>query len=218
MKIIICGRQGTGKSAVAEALRDFFIYRGTACYVYDYLNPLVDMCNAVYIAGSHHGLQRPCASESMIDPDLLASMYTWTTKNALIPAAASRNISDVTSEWDRHRLFYVAIVDGVVDCAQLSALSGFRVYLHCEENKRISRVKLDPRGSLLRENDHPLEVGFNDCAESNIFDLVVDTSKSSPEEIATLIGTKFLDKLDDVFKQTDASKNAEDAISDVHQS
>lgn len=196
MFISISGKQGSGKSAVAEELRNFFTYRGNACYVYDYLSPLRDLWESIYIVGLQHGLERPLGVQEDVDPSLQGAIYDWSEGLYFLTNAADKHVRDAISRWDELNLIYMAILDGPVKPAHLYPFSPYGVYLQCDTATRERRVGL----MSWRGEGHPLEAGFNDCAVSDIFDLVVDTNEPSPKEIADLIGNKFLDKLKSVFK------------------
>jgi len=200
MYVLICGKQGSGKSAVTEKLRDYFTYRGTACYSYDYLTPVYDVIEAVKIALSQHYI----SPKDIADSVLLERVFDWFPACWKDIVIAKTN--DTTARWDELGMHYVAIIDGApsLDVIDLFERKGaFKVYLDCPIDIR------NERSNNIREESHPLEAGFNDCAVSNIFDLVVDTSKSSPEEVANLIGTEFQNKLKKAFTQTNTITEAD---------
>lgn len=189
MNILICGKQASGKTAVTKALQGYFSYRGTASFIYDYLHPLNELHDVIYVVGKQYGMP-----ETFKDNALMGCLYNWNPYLCLI--AAVKSINEATERWKELNMFYVAVVDGVIEPKTLPTFPGFKVYLDCPKEDRMKRLE-DPATS--RGESHPLESGFNDCAVCDIFDLVVDTSKHSPEEVANLIGTQFLDKMKSVF-------------------
>lgn len=189
MNILICGKQASGKTAVTKALQDYYSYRGSACFTYDYLRPLNELQDVIYVVGKEYGL-----SDTGGDTALMGCLYNWNPYLCLV--AAVKNINEATERWKELDLFYITVVDGIVERETLATFPGMKVYLDCPKDDRMKRLG-DP--SKHRGEGHPLESGFNDCAVCDIFDLVVDTNKHSPEEVANLIGTEFLDKMKTVF-------------------
>lgn len=207
MIITISGGQGSGKTAVTEHLRDYFTYRGMACYVYDFLRPLREMCDALYIVGDQYGLVRPFNNPDLVDAGMQGCLYSM--DSAFLGRAAVNEIMEATARWNELKMLYVAIVDGPVSSSDLNLFDSYRVCLNCNKEIRQNRIVARSDESVILSEDHPLEAGFNDCAVSNIFDLVVDTNEPSPKETADLIGNKFLDKLNDFIKRDKTAKSLE---------
>lgn len=191
MNILICGKQASGKSRITEKLRDYFTYRGTACYTYDYMTPITNIIESMQIVGPE-SLQYGATLQGIL--------YKWGVLGW--KTACVDTVAEATSRWRELGLHFIAIIDGAPKEMIRAYKDGgaFAVYLNCPDEVRHNR--LEGFDGSARGEGHPIEVGFNDCAVSDIFDLVVDTSEHSPEEVASLIGTEFQNKINDAFKKT----------------
>lgn len=194
MYILLCGKQGSGKRETTTKLRTYFGYRGQACYAYDYLQPVYQMHDAVYIVGKQYGLNRT----EPTDFDLISHLVEWGNNNSSDwggwARCAKDHVDGITKRWDDLKMFYVAIIQGLPFAENLKMFpNSYKVLLKCDRDVRHTRVTNISR-TWMREN-HPIEVGFDDCAVSDIFDLVVDTESKNPDEVAKEIGNNFHDKL-----------------------
>lgn len=198
MLITLCGPRGSGKYTTAEALKKYFGYRGMPCYCYDYWTPLNHMYDALAMAMQSYDLTLPRTWRNYKDRDttLQDAIYR------LIPVSdwqriVKEEITKVTQRWEELKVHYVIVLYGVPTPDELHRFNdAFRVWLNIPATELSQRVEV-----ILEENSHIINQGFHDCAVSDIFDLVVDTSKSTPDEVASQIGTTFQEKISSVFKR-----------------
>ena len=116
----------------------------------------------------------------------------------LLPSYADAEISKVIKRWDELKMFHITVIHGIVKQAQLDRYpAAFKVLLTCDVDERNRRTTATGGSSAfcLRDYNYPIEAGFNDCAVSDIFDLVVDTGITTPDKAANLIGECLHKKL-----------------------
>jgi hypothetical protein len=103
---------------VAQALRSYYTYRGTTCYLYDYMQPVTEAHNAVLAALKHYN-----AISVTIDTGLAQKIFNW-----VAPALTrmTRNVIDpIIKKWEEHHMFYIVTVyhiprDGMGDIGKPS--------------------------------------------------------------------------------------------------
>lgn len=179
LRVIICG---AASQDLREELIRYYSYRGKACYSYDYLTLLRTMYDNMETLLQNEGFtvydddkpRRLCALYDMF------SCYLVRTTQAAV--------KENTGRWQDLKMDFMTLIWGVPTEEDLKTLS-------CADIVPTFRVLLRSDGSRVATEGHPLEVGFNDCAVSDIFDIVVDTDELTPEEMANLIGDKLHDKL-----------------------
>jgi len=194
MYIILCGRQGSGKTTVAEALKAYYSYRGTACFAYDFMQPVQEVHDAAFIALQRYGMPHP--PEDLYSRLPYQYIYSWL--EMLLPTYANAELTKVIQRWDDLKMYHIAVVHGMTKPAQLEKyLTGFKVLLTCNVDERNRRITTAGGSSAfcLRDYNHPIEAGFDDCAVSDIFDLVVDTGMMTPDKVASHIGECLHKKL-----------------------
>jgi hypothetical protein len=196
MEIILCGQHGCGAPTVALELRDYFAYRGVACYIQDYLEPLHEAVEGVAMAMAHYGID---LFKGGHEKYLLGSLYQLLGSSNGWDKVCQDTYNKHTISWENVTLLYAGVIFNAPSPTLLDKYPGaFKVYLEQSKENRLKNTVPE----LFRDESHPLEVGFNDCAVSDIFDLVVDTNESSSKDVANLIGNMFLDKIKTSFIKT----------------
>jgi len=185
MYLLLCGKPGAGVQPISTRLIQYFSYRSTACYEYNYLTPLKDIEEAASIVLSRYmGIEE---IENLTGGSLSNHLYSW--GGDLLARVAQKQVAQVTARWDELKLHYIAILHGIPPIDVLDFEPAFKVLLKCADNA-------SPR------RESCLGPSFDDYAVGDIFDLVVDTSVVSPDEAATLIGESLHDKMLSPFKGT----------------
>ena len=175
MRIAICG---TGSDIPVKELQKYYGYRGTACYCYDYLaliTRLVDTCEVVL---SQDDIQLDAISKVE-----LRGPFMDVAEDHL-PRIADTTINKVTRQWLDLKMHHVTILYNVPESHAQKVDSDFRVFASYDEKKC-----------------RTLGSGFDDCAVSRIFHVVVDLNKHVPEEAASLIGDGLHDKMITAIKK-----------------
>jgi len=194
MIITLSGARGVGKYTTSEALKKYFGYRGTACYCHDFWGVIKQIHDAVMIVARPLDLDNEFFIYHGRDQNLLEFFYHWSSSWGKV---ARKEVSKITARWEELRVHYIAIVSGAATPEDLAPFEdAFRVQLVASE-----QTLKDRRAPITGEADHIINCGFNDCAVSDIFDLVVDTNGKTPDDVAALIGTAFQDKIDSAFKR-----------------
>jgi len=180
MILIVTGPVPTKE--IAEEIRKYFSYRGTACLIVDFEEAINQMHDSVAISYQQYcGLASlPVVGDVFSDPrdqELVALLRGWLEKSVSLCGLAKGRLGVVTKRWVDLSMYHVAVVYGTMTPEDVESFpESYRVYVNSQEG-------------------HPLRTHFNDCAVSNIFDLVVDTSKMRKEEMADLVGSSLNLKL-----------------------
>lgn len=193
MYILLCGKQATGKDAVSVALRDYYSYRGTACYTYDFMEPIHEAHDAVFIALHRHGMPKP--PDGKYSKVAMQSIYDWL--HLMLPTFMGRSVKPIVQRWVDLKMFHITVIHGMTKKEHVTGFpTAYKVLLECDLDERVKRVGREPPDVFcLRDHSHPIETGFCDCAARDIFDLVVDTTKNTPDKVASLIGESLHTKL-----------------------
>lgn len=192
MRLVICGKF---TQEIKDAVQKYYAFRGTACYFYDYTNLLDSLNDAIQTVFDFNNIT--------VDDDNLIHIRKalYDCCKDILPKHADSTIYEITEQWLKLNLHHITVIWGVPSPQDLKLFeSHFKVLLQRDvEEKHVGHIF---------KKCHPLEVGFNDCAVSNIFDYVVDTNKLSPEEVANLIGAALHDKTMTAFnKAPDANES-----------
>jgi type IV secretory pathway VirB6-like protein len=183
MRLVICG---DFTQEIKDAVQKYYAFRGTACYFYDYTTLLDSLDDALKTVFDFNDIK---VSEVNL---LHIRKALYDCCKDILPKHADKTIYEITEQWINLNMHHITVIWGVPSPQDLSLFeSHYRVLLQGED-KHVGHIF---------NKCHPLEVGFNDCAVSNIFDQVVDTIKHSPEEVATLIGAALHDKMMTVFNR-----------------
>lgn len=202
MFLLVCGKTGSGKRIVSSELIKYFGYRGVACYEYDYQSPLDDIEEAAGVILSRY--LTPEEIEDNTSEPLSMHLRIWASDVLFL--LATRQIKQVTARWDDVKLHYIAIVRGMDPRETYDFSPAFKVLLTCTD--KVRETRLQARGEDPSRGGH-LDLGLDDYAVSDIFDLVVDTSVLGPDEVAALIGESLHDKMMSPFKGSDCTNAAE---------
>lgn len=198
MHILVCGKPGSGKTEITNQLRQHFTFRGHACYALDYMAPIYQVYHAVYLVAKQYDIDQP-----VLDQDLISHIMRWGDSNLQgwsWSQCVKNQMSKITQRWEELKMFYVGIIKGVPYPQDLSLFPGsFKVYLDCSQEVRKERLKAINKP--FAGDGHPTEIGFNDCAVCDIFNLVVDTKNKTPSEVTEIITHSFHDKLHAGFKE-----------------
>lgn len=196
MIITLSGARGVGKYTTSEALKKYFGYRGTACYCHDFWGVIKQIHDAVMIVARPLDLDNEFFIYHGRDQALMDYFYNW--HHWIWGGVARKEVAKITARWEELRVHYIAIVVGAATPGDLASFKdAFRVQLVASE-----QTLKDRRAPITGEADHIINCGFNDCAVSDIFDLVVDTNGKTPDDVAAYIGTAFQDKIDSAFKRS----------------
>lgn len=193
MYILLCADEDAAAVAdYAERIRNRFSYRGMACIVYNFQEPAEAMHDGAIIALQQYSgvIELPIKDVFSEEKDfsLLNFSRAWLERRLPLQKIAHARINSITARWQELGMLYVVVVYGNMTKKDL------------EEFPRSYKVLLDCGKQESRSNTGSL----NDCAVSNIFDQVVDTSKAPPDEAANLICAKFTDKITSKLETTDA--------------
>ena len=169
MFLLIYGGDG---DRLSEELRNYYTYRATACYEYDFMGRIDDMVETL---GIHLGSANMTASLSM---RLKRAIYRE-TKDILIREARA-DINLVTARWDELNLHHIVIIRNIPQDMNLALFPSYKIF-------------------MMKEESHFENSDLHDCAVSNNFDLVVDTLTHDPREVAALIGESLHRKMISAF-------------------
>ena len=188
--IILISGESDAAAKCAERLRNHMSYRGMACITYDFEEPAHQMHDGAMIALQTYGaiIDLPIKdvfAEPRCDR-LEGFIKVWLERRVPLREIAQARIESMTARWKELKMLYVVIIHGDMikkDIGRFKA--SYSVRLNCSELESCP------------------ELGhFDDCAVSDIFDLVVDTNKMSFDEAATLIGESFNDKIVSMLHKT----------------
>lgn len=173
----------------AERLRNHLSYLGNACITYNYREPAEQMHDGALLALQQYSnllkIPRVDVFEGPKDESLLALAEAWLEKNMPLHTVADARLKSMTGRWEELKMNYVAIVFGNMKKEDVERFpESFRVLLGCSS-----------------QNSGPSQLHFKDCALSNIFDCVVDTSKVNADEAAAFINASLRDKLASALKK-----------------
>ena len=165
----------------AEALRNYFSYRGTACLIYDFEAPVQQVHYAARMA------LQPYRGDLELAADVLenskqsfAELRSWIEKSTPLHVIANVHIKKLVQTWDALKRYYVVIVYGNMNKLDMEAFpQSLKVLIN---NGEISGLA-------------GCSTVSSDCAGCDIFDLVVDTSMSKPNEAASTIGESLHSKI-----------------------
>jgi hypothetical protein len=203
MFVLISGKQGSGKKTLSESLKKYYGYRGTAVYVYHIQQPIIHMHDALYSVGTMYGMKKPEAGK---DGSLIQALDSWGRKvdPDVWAKIAQSKIKSITEKWDSLNLFYIVTIPGVSSSNEFKYFpNSFRVYLECREEVRKARA------TSWGDEHHSTETALEPyVAQPLSFDLVVDTEKSSPDEVAELIGKKLNERLNMALTKNEQPETA----------
>lgn len=181
---------GEGAKSCSEGVRNRLSYIGHPVISYDFEEPCENLHDAAMLALQQYKDIAELPVKNIFDgpkDDLFMwKVRTWLESSGIpLSLLAKGRIKALTSRWEELGMIYTIIVYGNIGRTDLEEFpDSYKVLLDC--SKKESR---------------PETVHFNDCAVSNIFDQVVDTSKVTPEEAAVLISTSYTDKIKSSFSK-----------------
>jgi len=167
MRIAVCGES----EEIKKAIMQYYGYRGTACYFYNYISPIEDLSEACRVVLSGYELELYHCEDMVIKRAFIEAF------GMDLKAIADREIDKVTMLWQELKMHHITVLWNVAPEHMHAIECDYKVLITYDEKCR------------------PLGYMFNDCAVGDIFHKVVDTSKHSPEEVATLIGAGLHDKM-----------------------
>jgi hypothetical protein len=172
---------GDASGLHAEALRNYFSYRGTACITCDLETPVQQVHYAAKMAlQPYRGDIDPAAEALENSKQSLAELRSWIEKVTPLHVIANAHIKKLVQTWDELKMYYVVIVHGNMNKLDMEAFP--------------QSLKV-----LINNGEIPGSAGCStvssDCAGCDIFDLVVDTSVSKPNEAASTIGESLHSKI-----------------------
>lgn len=188
MFILVTGQGNTYE--YAERVRNYLSYRGTACLSYNFEEPVEAMHDGAMISLQQYADVIDLPIKDIYggpkDLDLMTSSRAWLEDKLPLCKLAHARINTLTARWVELDMHYVVIVYGNMTKKDLEAFPGsYKVLLSFGEQES-------------RDNSASL----NDCAVCNIFDQVVDTIKTTPDEAANLIGASYNDKIRSLLRRT----------------
>jgi hypothetical protein len=181
---------GDGAKACAEGVRNRLSYIGHPVINYDFEEPCGNLHDAAMLALQQYKdiavLPVKNIFDGPRDDSFMWKVSTWLEASGIpLSLLAKGRIKELTARWEELGMLYTVIVYGNIGQKDI------------EEFPDAYKVFLD--GS--KKEYYLATVHFNDCAVSNIFDQVVDTSKATPEEAVTLISTSYTDKIKSSFNK-----------------
>jgi dephospho-CoA kinase len=199
MIVMISGKQGSGKTTLAQALQSAWGKHGMAVWRYKFAQPLYDMHNAVYIVARQYGIG-PLADGKKDGPllQLLGTEWGRNTKDPDIWVnCAKSKVAEVTKQWRVMNYFHIVLIDDLRFKNEFHAFPGaLTIRLVCAPEIRKERI-----GANWRENDnHRSEVDLDDYETDGQFSITLDTAVISPEESAEKVVKFLADKLNNALK------------------
>lgn len=168
---------GACEKQIVEKLVNYFSYRGTACYAYNFLYPLLDVAESAALATATHLGKESGFDQARAEEQIERLLYGW-FEPSLIPIAKKR-MEEVTGRWDSLNMHYIAIISNAVPTSipKEEFSPGYRVLIKGEKES------------------HPLSDVIFDYAECGAYDYVIDPIDKSAEEVANLIGESLHHKM-----------------------
>jgi hypothetical protein len=165
----------------AEALRNYFSYRGTACIAYDFEAPVQHVHYAAMMALQPYKECMDAMFHSLEDSQRsLADLRSWIEKTIPLHVIANAHIKNLVQTWDELKMYYVVIIHGNMTKLDMEAFpQSLKVLINDGEISESTGCSMVS----------------SDCAGCDIFDLVVDTSMSKPNEAASTIGESLHSKI-----------------------
>jgi dephospho-CoA kinase len=195
--VMLSGKQGSGKTAVADRLATYWGARGIAVWRTKFAAPLYDLHDAVYAVLSRYGIEPPPPK----DKDLFQILGTDWGRNKrdkdMWVKCVRMLMKDATAHWLKTGLFHIVLIDDLRHRNEFEAFPGaFTVRLECPRDIRMKRV------SYWRENEnHQSEVDLDGYVVSGHFGLVLDTATTTADEAANKIAQVFQAGLEQTFKR-----------------
>ena len=195
MLVMISGKQGSGKTTLANALQTYWAQRGHASWITQFEKPAQEIHDAIYMIGKRYDVLPPMDK----DEDLIQLIYhTWgrSKDKDIWTRALKKYIDKVTADWRRKELIHFTIID---DLKYRNCFDAFpealTIRLECTDSVRMERSE------HRRNHLHPSEVDLDPYAAGGKFDIVVDTSKETEEESVKRITDYVNNRLNEVFKK-----------------
>lgn len=183
MYVLLSG--GTGSQAVAEALREYYTHKSKTCYVYNYLQPVLAMHDAVAMVIKNYDA-RFYPGAGWYDDALLTHLQNWIYR--ALPEITAKQIYEAVHKWEQHRLFYIAVIHDVLEDAVAEVLPpSFKVFI----------------------SDNP---SVDNSARETVFDLILNSESSTPTQLAESIGAALHHRLFGDKQQPIQDESSADAI------
>ena len=192
MLVMLSGKQGSGKTTVAEELCSQWMRLGIPTLRYKFAQPLYEMHDMVYVTAKDYGIEPPAGGK---DKDLLQVLGTEWGRNKrgknLWVRCAQRKIEKMTEVMQETKLFHVVLIDDLRFRNEFDDMGeAIKIRFECHRDVRRGRTPC-----WREEEDHPSEVDLDYYAAHGKFDLTVATDDNNAvavvEQVSTFCRTKF---------------------------
>lgn len=195
--VMLSGKQGSGKTTTAQALRDKWISEGIPVINYKFAQPLYEMHDVIYMVAKDYGIEIPPAGKDKTLLQLLGTEWGRNTrgKNVWV-RCAQRKIDKMTEQVRAAGQFHIVIIDDLRFKNELDMADAVRIRIECPRDVRFKRC------STWRDNEnHASEIDLDDSLSK--FDLVVDTSLAETAAVVESIDKVCRERFPDRYKETD---------------
>lgn len=190
MIILICGKQGSGKSSLASGLDKAL----NNSFVMKFADPLYQMHDAIYKVLEDYGILRPMGQGPYIDGPLLQVLGTeWGRKNKgkdFWVEIMQKRVINFFNETQRLTGSRAHII--IDDCRFVNELNAFDSLFPTLKVKLVaSEETRKKRAAKWRDNtEHPSETGLDYVADE-AFDLIINTETGTKEKTLELVLRKL---------------------------
>jgi hypothetical protein len=194
MFVMLSGKQGSGKTTIAQKLQTHWSLLGVPVCRTKFAKPLYEMHDAVFAVGKMYGVLPPPGGK---DGDLLQVLGTeWGRMHRgkdIWVDCLKADAAQMTEGWRQHGMLHIVLVDDLRFKNEFDGIPGaMRVRLECDEDIRKKRA------SYWRENtSHLSETDLDDCLDR--FELIVDTGVLDVELSVQTIVEHFRVKIESAF-------------------
>jgi len=199
--VMLSGKQGSGKTTTAEALKEHWQSQGIPVLNYKFAQPLYEMHNVIYMVAKDYGIEPPPAG---VDKDLLQVLGTEWGRNKrgknIWVRCAQRKIDKMTEQMRAAGQFHIVIIDDLRFKNELSDMGeAVKVRIECPRDVRFKRC------STWRDNEtHASETDLDDSIDK--FDFIVRSDLMSTENIVSLIDKGCRTNFPANLREVDTSK------------
>lgn len=168
--ILLSGKQGSGKTTLTKALRDYFTISGYYSYPIRFADPLYEMHDAIWKIMEKYGQKLAHKKDGPLLQLLGTEWGRNTIKETLWTDLCRRRVDDLLAIEDLYQPKAIIIDDARFETEFNAFPDALRVRLECAREIRQRRCE------MWRENDtHPSEVGLDSYAAHGKFDVYLNT-------------------------------------------